>query len=113
MSETAGAVPARLAAMEHEHADLEARLADGDVLADPAELRRVSTRYRQLDPVVVAARRQRQLAADADTAREMVTESTGAERELAEEELARVSAELAAVHEELRQLMVPPDPYAG
>jgi len=113
MSETAGAVPARLAAMEHEHADLEARLADGDVLADAAELRRVTTRYRQLDPVVAAARRQRQLAADADTAREMVAESTGEERELAEEELARVSAELAAVDEELRHLMVPPDPHAG
>src|SRR5215213_10014490 len=113
MSETAGAVPARLAAMEHEHADLEARLADGDVLADAAELRRVTTRYRQLDPVVAAARRQRQLAADVDTAREMVAESTGEERELAEEELARVSAELAAVDEELPHLMVPPDPHAG
>jgi peptide chain release factor 1 len=113
MSESVGAVPGRLAAMEQEHADLEARLADGDVLADPAELRRVTTRFRQLDPVVDAARRQRRLAADADTAREMVAESAGAERELAEAELARVSSELAAVGEELRQLMVPPDPHAG
>ena len=113
MSDTVGAVPARLAAMEQEHADLEARLADAELLADPAELRRVTTRYRQLDPVVAAARRQRQLAADADTAREMVAESAGEERELAEGELARVTAELSAVDEELRQLMVPPDPHAG
>jgi peptide chain release factor 1 len=113
MSDNAGAVPARLAAMEQEHADLEARLADGEVLADPAELRRVTTRYRQLDPVVAAARRQRRLVADAATAREMVAESAGEERQLAEEELARVSAELGAVDEELRQLMVPPDPHAG
>ncbi len=113
MSDTVGAVPARLASMEQEHADLEARLADGDVLADPAELRRVTTRYRQLDPVVAAARRQRQLVGDAETAREMVAESVGDERELAEEELARVSAELIAVDEELRRLMVPPDPHAG
>ena len=31
--------------MEQEHADLEARLADSSVAADPAELRRVTTRY--------------------------------------------------------------------
>ena len=99
--------------MEQEHADLEARLADGTVATDPAELRRVTTRYRQLDPVVAAARRQRQLAADAEAAREMVAESAGDERTLAEGELARVSAELGVVDEELRQLMVPPDPHAG
>ena len=48
----------------------------------------MTTRYRQLDPVVAAARRQRRLAADADAAREMVAESAGEERELAEGELA-------------------------
>src|SRR6478735_1695669 len=113
MSESLGAIPARLAAMEQGHADLEARLADGDVHADPAELRRVTTRYRHLDPVVAAARRQRQLAADADAAREMIAESAGDERDLAEHELDRVAAELAVVDEELRALMVPPDPHAG
>jgi peptide chain release factor 1 len=112
MSDPSG-VPARLAAMEQEHADLEARLADGSVVADPAELRRVTTRYRQLDPVVAAARRQRGLQADAEAARELLHDATSDEKSLLEDELAAVTADLDAVDEELRQLMVPPDPHAG
>src|SRR4249920_3780217 len=113
MSEPSAAAPARLAAMEQEHADLEARLADADVAADPKELRRVTTRYRQLDPLVDAARRRRALLADADAARELLREATAEERPALEDELASATLALGAVDEELRALMVPPDPYAG
>ncbi len=104
---------ARLAALEHEHADLEARLADPAVSADPAELRRVSTRYRQLDPVVDAGRRRVALESDLAAAREVLAETEGAERASWEAEVAGTVEALAAVDEELRQLLVPPDPYAG
>jgi peptide chain release factor 1 len=113
MSVPSGAVPARLAALEQEHADLEARLAEGSLGTDPAELRRVTTRYHQLDPLVVAARRQRALLADAEAARELLGDADGDERALLEGELATLGADLDAVGEELRQLMVPPDPHAG
>jgi peptide chain release factor 1 len=113
VSETPGVAPARLAAMEQEHADLEARLADGELAADPAELRRVTTRYHQLDPVVTVARRRRALAADADAARELIGDADDGERALLEDELATLTAQLAEIDEELRQLMVPPDPHAG
>ena len=99
--------------MEQEHSDLEARLAEGMVGANPAELRRVTTRYRQLDPVVAAARRRRELGGDAATARELLTEADGEERVHLEGELAATTAELVAVDEALRELMVPPDPHAG
>jgi peptide chain release factor 1 len=104
---------ARLAAMELEHADLEARLADGSVATNPAELRRVTTRYRQLDPVVAAARTRRRLEADVAAARELLTEAEGDEQQLLEDELDSATAQLVLVDEELRQLMVPPDPHAG
>jgi peptide chain release factor 1 len=107
------AIPARLAALEQEHADLEARLADPEVAADPAELRRVTTRYRQLDPVVDAARRQRMLHADAEAARELLHDASADDRELLEAELDETTAQLGVVAEELRGLMVPPDPHAG
>jgi peptide chain release factor 1 len=103
----------RLAALEQEHADLEARLAESAVVSDPVELRRVTTRYRQLDPVVDAARRQRTLRADAEAARELLGEADDEERELLEAELATTTIALDAVEEELRRLMVPPDPHAG
>src|SRR5688572_12857136 len=99
--------------MEQEHADLEARLADAAVAADPAELRRVTTRYHQLTPLVTAARRRRAIVADAQAARELIAESAGEERAGLEHELAASEAALAAVDEELRELMVPPDPHAG
>jgi peptide chain release factor 1 len=113
VSDSAGAVPTRLAALEQEHADLEARLADAALAADPEELRRVSTRYRQLDPLVDAARRQRALHDDAEAARELMRDADGDEREMLEADLAATTTALEAVDEELRQLMVPPDPHAG
>jgi peptide chain release factor 1 len=99
--------------MEQEHADLEARLADPSLTADPAELRRVSTRYRQLDPVVDAARRRRALEADAEAARELLVGADSGEREILETELRSAAAALEEVDAELRTLMVPPDPHAG
>ncbi len=113
MSDTSSAVLARLAAMEQEHADLEARLADGTVTADPAELRRVTTRYRQLDPLVEAARTRRRLLADAAAARELLADATSDERPALEQELEELTSSVAAVDAELRRLMLPPDPYAG
>jgi peptide chain release factor 1 len=99
--------------MEQEHADLESRLADPDVASDPSELRRVSTRYRQLDPVVDVARRRRAIVADAEAARELMEVADDGERPALEAELAASLGALSAVDEELRELMVPPDPYAG
>jgi peptide chain release factor 1 len=106
-------IATRLAALEQEHADLEARLADPAVMADPAELRTVSRRYHELTPVVDAARRQRALRADAETARELLEDATGDERDLLDSELATTNEALAAVAAELAELLVPPDPYAG
>jgi len=106
-------IAARLAAMEQEHADLEARLADPAVAADPGELRTVSQRYHQLTPVVSAARRQRALRADADAARELLELATDDEREAIEAELTGTNLALAELDGELAALMVPPDPHAG
>jgi len=105
---------ARLAAMEQEHADLEARLADPQLATDAAELRRVSIRYHQLDPVVDAARRQRAIEADLRAARELLHGvGDDADRSVVERELATSTAALDEVVEELRALMVPPDRHAG
>jgi peptide chain release factor 1 len=103
----------RIAALEQEHADLEARLADPDVASDPAELRRVSMRYHELTPVVDAARRRRALLDDAEAARELLTGATGDERVSLADELAGTEADLDAVADQLAELMIPPDPHAG
>ncbi len=106
-------IASRLAALEQEHADLEARLADPALTADPAELRTVSRRYHELTPVVDVARRERALLADAEAARELLTQATGDERDLLEAELAATNEALAAVAAQLAELMITPDPHAG
>jgi peptide chain release factor 1 len=113
MSSPADRFAARITALESEHADLEARLADPEVASDPGELRRVTMRYHELTPVVDAARRQRALRADADAARELIAETDGDERALLEEELATTEEALASLADELAVLMIPPDPHAG
>ena len=106
-------IAARLAAIEHEHADLEARLADPAIVGDPGALRTVTRRYHELTPVVDLARRQRALLADADTARELLTQASDDERGPLEEELAVTNDALEAAAAELADLMVPSDPHAG
>jgi len=113
MTDPADRFAARIAALEQEHADLEARLADPAVTSDPAELRTVSMRYHELSPVVEAARRRRRLLDDAATARELLAGATGADRELLVAELADAEGALDRLAGELAELMIPPDPHAG
>ena len=103
----------RLAGIEQEFADLEARLADPDVTTDPAELRTVSTRYHELGPLIAAVRRQRQLRGDLDVADELLAGADAADRAELEAERDVTSAALDDVAAEIAELMIPPDPYAG
>jgi peptide chain release factor 1 len=109
----APAIVDRLDTFEREYADLETRLADPSVGSDPDELRRLSTRYHQLGPLVDAARRRRTIIADRDAASELLGIATDDERGALESELASLAGALEAVEAELRGLLVPPDPYAG
>ena len=47
----------RVANLEQELAQVEARLSDPEVLADPAQLRDLSRRHKELDAVVATWRR--------------------------------------------------------
>ncbi len=103
----------RLAAVEDEYALLETSLGDPDVLGDPARLRSVSKRYKDLTPLVEALRAHRSRLADAGTARELVNASAGEERELWRAELAEAEADVTALEDEIRTLMLPKDPNDG
>ena len=62
--------------------ELEASLADPEVLGDQARLRQATRRYKDLTPVVEAFRRYRSRQGDLEAARELLPETTGDEREL-------------------------------
>jgi peptide chain release factor 1 len=103
----------RLQAVEDEFVSLEASLSDPEIGNDQTRLRDVSRRYKDLTPVVECIRRFRARTADAEAARELLTVASDDERELLREELDGAEAELVALTEELRLLMLPRDPNDG
>jgi peptide chain release factor 1 len=104
---------ARWAAIEDEFGLLEAALSDPDVLADPRRLRDVSKRYKDVAPLVDAVRRHRVRSADAATARDLVSDTSGDERELWRAELSAAEADVEQLDERIRDLMLPRDPNDG
>lgn len=106
-------VLANLALAADEFRELEARLADPATLADPDALRRVSQRYRELEPVVAAHAEYRARLDDVALAREMLDTATPDERTLLHGEVDSALAELDRLAGELRELLLPKDPNAG
>ena len=103
----------RLQGLEEEYEAVGAQLADPAVVGDQSRLRVASRRYKELTPLVVAFRRYVEREADLQAARELLREATGDDRELLHQEADEAEAELAALDEELRDLLVPSDPNDG
>lgn len=103
----------RLKSVEDEFVSLEASLSDPDIVNDQVKMRVVTRRYKDLTPVVDCVRRHHARSADAQVARELLTVATDDERPLLKDELAETEAELVALEEELRLLLLPKDPNDG
>ena len=103
----------RLAAAADEFRELEARLADPATAADPATLREVTRRYRELEPVVAAFGSLQARAADLATARELLDGATGDDRAELDGEVDAALADIERLEGELRELLLPRDPNAG
>ena len=92
-------------ALEGEYDDLEQRMSDPALHADPTAARRVGKRHAQLRPIVETYRRWLELGADEAAARELAAEAPEFAAEA--EETAAARAELA---QRLTLLLVPRDP---
>ena len=103
----------RLDALEHEFADVEARLADPDVFADHGRYRELARRHKELDAIVERARDLRQRTEDAATAREMLADLAGDDREIIRQEVAEADADVERLTRELEGLLIPKDPNEG
>ncbi|MGH9085085.1 MAG: PCRF domain-containing protein, partial [Acidimicrobiales bacterium] len=67
----------RLGDLEREFDEVEARLADPDLLADQARYQDVARRYRELESIVTVARSLRERTGDLETAKELLTDVEG------------------------------------
>jgi peptide chain release factor 1 len=103
----------RLEELEREFVEVEARLADPELLADQARYQDVARRYRELETLVERTRELRQRTEDLDTAREMLTELEGDDREEVREMAAGAERDIERLEGELKLLLLPPDPNAG
>ena len=102
-----------LNSLEDELRSVEEDLARPDVASDVGRLRDLSRRHKQLSEIVNVWSEVRRTREDVAAAREMLTESTGDDRELWREELTNAEAELARLDEELETLLLPRDPNEG
>ncbi|MDJ0769364.1 MAG: peptide chain release factor 1 [Ilumatobacter sp.] len=103
----------RLTAVVDEFRELEARLADPAVTSDADQLRTVSQRYRELEPLVDAYTAYLDRQGDVDAARELGGAASDEERAMLDAEVARAEAERDLLEAEIRELLLPRDPHAG
>ncbi len=102
----------RIDSLEDELRDVEIRLGDPAVQADPSQLADLGRRLKQLDEVVRAGHRLRGLTDDLEVAREMLREAAGDDRAEMAAEIETLEAQIAAADDGLRVLLLPADPNA-
>ncbi len=103
----------RMAALEEEFSSVEAELADPATLSDPDRLRDLSRRHKGLGEIVKAWHDLRAARDDLVTAREMLTEASGDERELMRQEAEEAEARAAVLEDRIQTLLLPKDPNDG
>ena len=103
----------RMAALEAEYAAVESELADPTTLSDPDRLRDLSRRHRELGEIVRTWQELTNGREDLVTAREMLTESSGDERELMRKELEEAETRVHELDDRLQTLLLPKDPNEG
>jgi peptide chain release factor 1 len=86
-----------------EHAELERRMADPAVHADPAQAKKVGQRYAELTAVIRTYREWQQAQGDLEAARELELD----------DEVASLSGRVPELAERLQHLLVPRDPSDG
>lgn len=103
----------RLATLEEEFRDVEARLADPEVFADQERYRELARRHKELEAIVTRSVELRRSLDDAATARELAAELQGDDREQMRVEAAEADAAVARLTGELEVLLLPKDPNDG
>jgi peptide chain release factor 1 len=103
----------KLSSLEAEFADVERRLADPDVFADQDRYRELARRHKELEAIVSRSQELRQRIEDAETAREMLGELAGDDREMIRQEITEADADVTRLTGELELLLLPKDPNDG
>jgi peptide chain release factor 1 len=103
----------RLLALEAEYEEVLTELSAPDVARDRARFLALSRRHKELEGIVRTVRALREAEGDVTTAREMLEDDPGDERELARAELGAAERRVEELTDELRAQLLPKDPNDG
>ena len=101
---------AKLETLEKRYVELDAAMADPAVLADMEQFRKTAKARADLEPVVLAFREYRDLQAQLEDNKELLSDDDADIRDMAREEIQRIEAELPEREQQLRVMLLPPDP---
>ncbi len=90
--------------------EINALLADPEVISNQNRFRSLSQEYAQVNPVVSCFRKYQATLADIETARQMLEEDDKEMREMAQQELDSATARKEDLEQQLQLLMLPKDP---
>ncbi len=100
----------RIAGLEDELRDVEARLGDPAVQSDPAQLAVLGRRHKQLDEVVSVGRRLKSATDALEVAPQMLSDADADERDELRAEIEQFEHAIEVGTEQLRLLLLPRDP---
>ena len=100
----------RLSNLREEYDAVLARLASPAILGDHRARVELARRLKELEPIVDAHRRFLEAQGDLQAAKEMLTESTGEDRQFLRDQIEETEVSLREIEEELRVLLLPKDP---
>ncbi len=101
----------KLEGVEREYVELGEKMALPEVAGDPHAYREASTRYAEIEPVVLTLRALKKALAELEDAREMLAAESDEElRALAREEVGTLERSVEEFDDELRVLLLPKDP---
>jgi peptide chain release factor 1 len=103
----------RLESIERDYIELEVSLGSPEVLGDQNRLRDASRKYKQLTPLIECIRALKEATGDAEAAKELMSETSGEERDSFRAEASAAEKRVEELNEQLKVLLLPPDPNDG
>ena len=100
----------KLKSIEKRFLELEGLLSNPDIIKDRNAYQAYSREHADLNPVVAAYREYADVLAELESSQDLLQDSDPEIKELAREEVARLSAEQERLESDLKTLMIPKDP---
>lgn len=111
MSESANNLLCRLDGIEERFQEVSTLITDPDVIADMKRYVTLTREYKHLESLVNATRNYRKLLDDIEEARVLLADEKDEDiRQMAREQLSTATAALPGIEEDIKLMLIPPDP---